>query len=387
MTAQPIAATFLSKQTKHFIAGRFFDAGSVISIQDLGEGLVNDTYLVRTDSTALPFFVLQKINRRVFPFPERITANLENLTRHLSGRINDRKGSPNLENFRLPALLPCIDGNNCHIEESGDYWRALSYIENSQSLDRIESARDAEEVGFALGHFHNLVADLDPDSMQDSLPGFHITPLYLAHYDRVTKASTRHSSAHTSTDLAFFEHFVAQRRAMVPVLENARQTGRLKCRIIHGDPKLTNILFTTHSRKALSMVDLDTVKSGLIHYDIGDCLRSSCNVASELEREAQAEFDLDICEAILSGYFQECGTSMTASDIDYLYDSIRLLPFELGLRFLCDYLEGNRYFKVELAEQNLLRAKLQFHLVRSVEDKEPLIRSLIRSLALRHRNA
>lgn len=374
-------------QTIKSIATQFFDSGSVLRIENLGKGLINDTFLVQTDSAQRPLFVLQRINATVFPYPERITANLECLTRHLRETVKNRASSRGNGNFRLPALLTTIDASNCYIEDSGDFWRALSYIEDSQSLERIESSHDAEQVGFALGHFHNLVSDLNPDSMQDSLPGFHDAPLYLAHYDHVRTVRSQENMDATSSENGLIEAFVSARRARVGVLEQARRHGILKARVMHGDPKLNNILVATHDRKAVSLVDLDTVKPGLIHYDIGDCLRSACNRANESNSEAQAEFDLDICEAILSGYFEECGSSLNATDIDYLYDAIWLLPFELGLRFLTDFLEDNRYFKVEFAEQNLLRAKLQFRLVLDIEQKESKLRSMIQSLATRVRRS
>ncbi|MCI0732919.1 MAG: aminoglycoside phosphotransferase family protein, partial [Methylococcaceae bacterium] len=168
----------MDTRTEQVVAARFLREGAVVFVQRLGNGLINDTYLVTTDSPALPRFVLQKINGAVFPFPDRIMANLEQLSRHLSARMQDH-GSVNREFFRLPSLLSTTQGQNYYIGESGDYWRALTYIENSHTLDRLESREDAGEVGFALGRFHREVRDLDPESMQDSLPGFHITPLYL----------------------------------------------------------------------------------------------------------------------------------------------------------------------------------------------------------------
>lgn len=373
----------MDKHTTQFIAKKYLNEDAIASVEDLGQGLVNDTFLVTSNSTFLPRFVLQKINRQVFPFPERILANLECLTRHLNGLADDIKQSATSKNFRLPALLATREGTNCHIEESGDTWRALTYIENSQTLDRIESATDAEQVGLALGGFHHQVADLNVECMQDSLPGFHITPLYLSHYDRVVASCTRPKRCANPVDLRYCEQFVAMRRKIVSVLEQARQDGRLTQRVIHGDPKLNNILFATQSRKALSIIDLDTVKSGLIHTDIGDCLRSCCNRAGESVEAGAAGFDVDICEVILSGYFQECGSSMTVPELDHLYDAIRLLPFELGLRFLSDHCAGNRYFKVEFPEHNLIRATLQFQVVWSVEKQERAIRLLIEKISSR----
>ncbi|MGR9106665.1 MAG: phosphotransferase enzyme family protein [Gammaproteobacteria bacterium] len=364
------------------IAKRFLGRGRVAAVQRLGNGLINETFLVTSDSCDIPRFVLQKINNKVFPFPERILANLEQLTRHLAERVAAAGQSARGEDFRLPELLPSTDGRNCVITESGECWRALTYIGNSEPLHRLESRNDAEQVGFALGRFHNLVRDLDSRLMQDSLPGFHRTPAYLSQYDRLRCGSERRKLPGSPSDLRMCEDFVLVRRALAAVFEQGELQGRLLPRVVHGDPKLNNILFDRQSRKAVAMIDLDTVKSGLIQYDIGDCLRSSCNAAGESGKDpGSVRFDLDRCEAILVAYFHECGPDWSAVDLDYLYDAVRILPFELGLRFLSDYLDGNRYFRTEFPDHNLIRAQVQFSLVHSVEEQETQIRSLIRKVS------
>jgi hypothetical protein len=126
------------------------------------------------------------------------------------------------------------------------------------------------------------------------------------------------------------------------------------------------------------MVDLDTVKPGLLHYDIGDALRSGCNPAGEETTDLEAvSFDLDLAAAMLRGYLHEAGSVLTPHDIAHLYDAVRLLPFELGMRFFCDHLEGDVYFKVNHARHNLERALVQFRLAESIEAQEPELRELI----------
>ena len=132
--------------------------------------------------------------------------------------------------------------------------------------------------------------------------------------------------------------------------------------------------------RAISLVDLDTVKPGLIHYDIGDCMRSGCNpLGEETENWEAVHFDPGIGEAILTGYLAEARHFLSPADYEYLFDSIRLLAFELGVRFFTDHLAGNVYFKVKHPEHNLLRALVQFKLTESIEAHEREIRSLIQS--------
>ncbi len=173
--------------------------------------------------------------------------------------------------------------------------------------------------------------------------------------------------------------FVSERNAWAHVLENARAQGRLRLRPIHGDPKVNNIMIDTATGQAISIVDLDTVKPGLVHYDIGDCLRSGCNpLGEETEQWEKVHFAPDLCKAILQGYFSMAREFLTENDFSYIYDSIRLIAFELGFRFFIDYLEGNVYFKVRHPEHNLARALVQFKLTESIESQETATRNVIR---------
>jgi hypothetical protein len=140
-------------------------------------------------------------------------------------------------------------------------------------------------------------------------------------------------------------------------------------------------MIETATGQAISIVDLDTVKPGLIHYDIGDCLRSGCNTLGEETKQwEKVHFDPDLCKAILQGYLSTAREFLTGNDFFYIYDSIRLIAFELGLRFFTDYLEGNVYFKVRHTEHNLARALVQFTLTESIESQEKAIRNIIQEI-------
>ena len=172
-----------------------------------------------------------------------------------------------------------------------------------------------------------------------------------------------------------------ERRDLALCLEKAYAAGELKKRMFHGDPKVNNIMIDDITGKGTAVIDLDTVSPGLVHVDFGDALRSICNPAGEEETNlSKVVFDEDICAAFCKGYMREAGAFLTSADREYLYDSIRLLPFELGLRFFQDYLNGNVYFKTKTPEQNLNRARVQFRLCESIEARERSIRGLISRL-------
>ncbi len=104
--------------------------------------------------------------------------------------------------------------------------------------------------------------------------------------------------------------FVNARRACAHVLEDAKARGLLRLRPIHGDPKVNNVMIDTATRQAVSMIDLDTVKPGLVHYDIGDCLRSCCNLlGEETQRWETVRFEPDLCQTILQGYLSRPAAS------------------------------------------------------------------------------
>lgn len=333
-------------------------AHTVTGITPLGNGLINDTYLVATPSSP---FVLQRINRTVFPEPEQIMANLATLNRHIAQKAGAAV------KLQTPEILKTSNNSPLYRDQNDDCWRALSFIADTESFETIDTIGDAEQAGFALGHFHRLISDLDPLLLYDTLPGFHITPGYLKRYHQVLQQSV-------NVEDRYCADFIAKFQSIADDLEAAKQQGSLPLRVIHGDPKLNNFLFDNHTHKIASIIDLDTVKPGLVHYDIGDCLRSCCSTRDPVG------FNLDICAALLKSYLSEAGAFFTEHDYHYLYPAIRLIPFELGIRFYTDYLEGNHYFKVTKAEQNLQRAIGQFRLCESIIRQEPAIKNLVLQL-------
>lgn len=348
-----------------FIAGRFARGDTITSVSPLGAGLINDTYAVTTHKSTR--FVLQRINPDVFPQPLGIIDNLQRLAHHLAGK------PAAAVKLCIPNLLDANDGRPYVVDSTGAIWRAMPLIEPSLTLASLTSLDQAREVGFALGHFHRLLSDMMMDGLHDTLPGFHVTPTYLANYQTLSAAMP--SRVNDDEDYRACRVFIEGHADRVHSLETAKALGVLLARVVHGDPKLNNVLFDAEGRKAVSLIDLDTVKPGLVHYDIGDCVRSCCHI-----RERNV-FDFDICRAVLSAYRREAGDTLAASDWDYVYAAIWLIPFELGLRFFNDYLAGNRYFKTASPKQNLLRARALFALCDDIGRQQADIERLIGQLS------
>lgn len=354
------------------IARQFAFPGEILSVAEYGSGNVNDTYLVRVaGGQAIQDFILQRLNLQVFPEPERIMHNLRVLDRHVRPKL---LAHPE-HRWELPAIIPCLSGADYFQDQDGALWRAQTFIADTESFATVASVSQAEEAGRALGFFHGLIHDLPAHLLHDTLPGFHVTPGYLAAYEALAASPPRPDQ---SEQALFCHRFIAERNEAAEVLEVARVRGELLVCPIHGDPKLANILFDCTTGQAVSLIDLDTVKPGLLHYDIGDCLRSCCNAAGEEAPLTEVSFNLACCSAILRGYLPQVASFFSAADYHYIYDAVRLIAFELGLRFFSDHLAGDVYFKTRRPGQNLHRAMIQFALCQSIEAQEDTIRNIVR---------
>ncbi|MEH2040676.1 phosphotransferase enzyme family protein [Nostoc sp.] len=356
------------------IANQFAQHGKVTGVQALGSGNINDTFLATLDSSKEQHFVLQRINTQVFRQPQLIMQNMCTFTEHVQKRLQD---TPLNRRWEVPRVLLTKNAQDHWKDADGSFWRAISFIQGSQSFDSMRDRSYAKEIGYALGMFHNLISDLPAEKLADTLEGFHITPFYLQHYEEVlAKTSVRQS-----LEVNYCLQFVSDRQTFAHILENAKAEGKLPLRLMHGDPKINNVMFDIVTQQAVSVIDLDTVKPGLVHYDIGDCLRSGCNPAGEeTENWESIYFDTDLCQEILQGYLAVAKAFLTENDYAYIYDAIRLITFELGLRFFADYLAGNVYFKVKHPEHNLARAIVQFKLTESIESQETQIRKIIQDM-------
>ncbi len=385
----------------HNIATQFVSRGTISAVEPLGNGNINNTFLVTvkgvTEGAAMPAerFVMQQINTEVFKQPALVMQNMAALSKHLQDTLKDLP-----RRWEMPRILPAVlagKANSFWIDDTGGYWRAITFIGDSQVLESVKNAAHAREVGYGLAMFHRLISTLPVERLAYTLEGFHITPRYLAHYKQVLANRLAHQRAETHQhassqaldglkdrleDIQYCQAFIAYRHNWAHVLENAKAAGHLQLRPTHGDPKVNNIMLG-HDGQAVSLIDLDTLQPGLIHYDIGDCLRSSCNLLGEETTDwEQVSFDLELAQAMLESYLSLAGDFLTTYDYRYLYDGIWLIAFELGLRFFTDYLAGSIYFKAKHPMHNLDRALVQFQLASSIEAQAEPLKALIKSLEI-----
>jgi len=335
------------------------------TVTSLGSGNINDTFLVR--GIAAPF-VLQKINSDVFPDPLRVIENFHKITAHLR-----HKSDGGQERLQVALPVPTRDKRPCYRDGTGAFWRGQSYLPHA-SCRVLTGPAQARRVGQVLARFHRLAADLDARALREPLPGFHNLPGYLQDYDQ----AVRGMRFPVDTECALCQATIARYRPQATILEDARQAGILVLQPIHGDPKVDNFICNEEGQ-ALGLLDLDTVAMGLVHHDLGDCLRSCCNRTVETgAAHLPITFDLQLCRALLDGYFSGPDSVLTNTQRQYIFAGVLLISFELGLRFFTDHLRGNRYFKVRRDGENLVRAVGQFRLANDIAEKEQDIRAMTR---------
>ena len=344
-------------------AAAFCRDGANCKVIPLGCGNINDTFLVQSATAA---FVLQRINRRVFPQPLRVIENFAKITSHLAGRLAG-DGRP----FRTAQPGATLCGELFFCDAQGEYWRGQTYLPHT-SCKTLTSPNQAYQIGRVLAGFHSLVADIEDQCLAEPLPGFHDLPRYLQEFDVLQTSTQSEILAPCHPCLQAIEQ--GRQRAMV--LAEAKNGGLLRPQAIHGDPKIDNFLFDDQGL-ADGMLDLDTVGVGIVHYDLGDCLRSCCNRAGEGGADGLGvSFDMEICRALLGGYFSRPQQLLSAAQRAFIFDAVLAITFELGVRFLTDHLRGNIYFKVREHGENLDRAERQLHLVEDIIRREKDIRRL-----------
>ena len=347
------------------LARKFSSFDGNYDIDALGQGNINDTFLLR--SCVSPF-ILQCINGRVFPQPQKVAENSAYVAAHVADFYGD------FESKKFCRIIPALDGKNYVTAVDDTIWRAQTYIENSTVYQSINSEKTGFQVGDCLAKFHAAVEQLGGDSLEVTLPGFHFLPGYLAVFDDVL-LKTERALSHTAKQLIME---VEKHRQRCTFFEDARRHGYVSQRIIHGDPKVSNILFSRVTNKALSMIDLDTVGPGFLLHDIGDCLRSVSCCYGESGHDKKSSCSIPLISSVLRGYFSS--NQLTDFEIDSLFYALYLITFELGLRFLTDYLQNNCYFRVAYPEENLHRAMVQFNLVKSIVTQRSAIEKSVRKI-------
>ena len=301
--------------------------------------------------------------------------NISLVTQHIRKKLQ-QANTPDLSR-RVLSLVPSLTGENILQDSEGYYWRTYLFIEKAQTHDVIQNTQQAYEAAKAFGQFQGQLADLPASLLNETIPHFHHTR---SRYDTLMDAVNKDVCGRVGSVKSELE-FARNHESMVDLLLDLQASGDLPVRITHNDTKLNNVMIDEQTSEGICVIDLDTVMPGLTLYDFGDMIRTATNTGAEDELDlSKVSMDLNMFEAITKGYLDTAGDMLSPKEIELLPFSGKLIAFEIGLRFLADYLSGDVYFKTHRDGHNLDRCRTQFKLVESIEQQEDQMQTLIGSL-------
>ena len=349
------------KQFKE-VAEAFLCPGNYLGEASYGSGHINDTFRVVYEQDGREVhYIHQRINKTIFKNVPWLMDNIGRVSRHQRKKFQEA-GASEL-NRRVLTLVPTKAGKDFFVDANGDYWRTYVFIENAIGSDIVENTAQAFEAARAFGEFQCQLADL-PGRLHETIPNFHHTR---SRFDALKSAVDADAKGRAADVKAEIE-FAMQREEIVDVVIDLMASGELPERVTHNDTKLNNVLIDTKTGKAMCVIDLDTVMPGSVLYDFGDMIRTTTTRAAEDEADlSKVEMDIEYFEALTQGYLETAAGFLTPKERELLPFSGQLITFEIGLRFLTDYLQGDSYFKTHCAGQNIDRCRKQFKMVQSME--------------------
>lgn len=351
-------------------------AGIPRSVNPHGNGHINDTYLVICDDAGnVKKYILQRMNHSIFRNPQALMENVAGVTSYLQEKIRERNGDPNRETL---SVIKTKDGKNYFEDSLHNFWRVFPFIEDTYCLEKVENAGDFYDCAQAFGSFQRQLADYPAETLHETIPLFHHTPSRFQTFQKAVREDPLGRADSVREEI----NFALAREADTHVLTDLLEKGELPLRVTHNDTKLNNILFDAVTKKALCIIDLDTVMPGLSLYDFGDAIRTGANTGAEDETDlSKIGLDLSLFETFTDGFLTGCAGSLTPLEIELLPMGAKLMTYECGIRFLADYLVGDVYFKIHREHHNLDRARTQFKLVADMEAKWEEMAEIVRHLS------
>ena len=310
-------------------------------VSAFGNGLINDTFLVST--SAGEEFVLQGLNNVLEP---EINLDIDELTRHL-----EKSG------VTTKRLIPTSLGD-LWVNVGDRNWRLSTYIPGV-CFDRLSSNEQAAAAGDLLGRFHCGVQHLEL-KLQTQRMGVHDTHKHLSALRTALELHSGHR---------YFAQIESLGHEVLSEADRLSELPQLPDRLVHGDPKISNLVFSLEDGSGVCMIDLDTLTYMPLPLEMGDAFRSWCNPRGE--DYEQSKFRLDFFSAAIGGYAKVCHDIVSEAEWRSFVAGARLIMVELAARFTADALNES-YFGwnpdsfPDRSTHNQVRAKGQLELGRSL---------------------
>lgn len=354
------------------IVRQFQIEGTVSAVTPLGNGLINDTYRVKTREADMPDYVLQCINHLVFRDVELLQHNIETVTNHLRRKLL-LDGASDVDR-KVLRFIPAFTGKTYHFDGQ-HYWRISVYIADTHTIDEV-TPQTSYDCGRAFGRFQEQLIDLD-EPLGETIPDFHNMELRLRQLKQAVNQNLAGRLNEVTKELELIEAHAEE----MCLAERLHREGRLPKRICHCDTKVNNMLFDSDGR-VLCIIDLDTVMPAYIFSDYGDFLRTAANSQPEDSPELERiTFRRDIFEAFTRGYLESTASFLTPVEREHLPFAVSLFPMMQAVRFLIDYLNGDTYYKTLYPGHNLVRTCNQLRYFREVMAKREEMKMFVKGMA------
>ncbi|MFQ6005482.1 MAG: phosphotransferase enzyme family protein [Woeseia sp.] len=345
---------------------RCFDLpGDFVSEDRIDTGLINDTFVASFNQAGrIARFVVQRINKDVFPYPEALMENVTRVTQHLGGKTDG-------DHIILEIAK---DGKSFCEDADGDYWRVYPFIEGTHTIDTVEFRMQAREAAAAFGRFQAVLLDLPGPRLHETIPEFHDTA---ARYRRFADVLDRDKHNRAMLCKPEINKALAYQDA-VGILSALHERGEVPERVTHNDAKINNVLFDDETGRAVCIIDLDTVMPGLALYDFADLVRTvTTPVAEDEKNPASARMRINMYKELVEGYLSAACGFLNRAELENLSVAGKVITIEMGLRFLTDFLDGDKYFRIGRPNQNLDRCRIQFALATSIDEQFDDMQSIV----------
>lgn len=351
----------MTPENLHFIASQFCIDGNVTSIKLLGTGFINDTYIVST-SVHSPNYILQRKNHHIFHDVPSMMENIRKVTNHLRTKVIEAHGDPSRE---VLTITPNIDGKLYYRDDSGNYWAASLFIDNTITYNIANTLSLAFQGGSAIGKFQSQLSDFTLP-LAETIKGFHDIKWRFAQWDESLAADKANRKRQLGEEIEWIESRREQMLSFWALVED----GSIPMRVTHNDTKISNLLFDNRTNEVICVIDLDTVMNSTSLNDFGDAIRSYTNTGAEDDRDLDnVSMNFELFESYTKGFLSQRRNSLTAIELGHLPFSARYITYEQVLRFLMDYIDGDKYYKIAYPEHNLIRTHAQYKLLRSIESQ------------------
>ena len=317
---------------------------SIVSVKRIESGLINTTFVLNSKANS---YILQAINTKVFPNHEKGLENILTVGNWLKSK-----------NYPYSFPLP-IKGQ--YLKLKNEVWRLSPFIKNSISYNQISSLDQVKGAAACLSKFYHYLSDLNTDNLPITLPNFHNGNFIIKKFKEALTNGNK-------SRILLSKPIINEISNELPILRKWDEVcNSIPIRVVHYDTKINNFLFDKKTDEVLAIIDFDTLMPGCVLSDIGDMIRTFSNPVGEESKEIEKVVcSREIVNVIIKEFTKTA--SLEKKEKENLVFGGLAITFMQCVRFLTDYLNGDSYYKISYEDQNLIRAKNQWALYKSLKN-------------------